>query len=249
MIKNKEIIQKRAKEKLEKINSWRTLEFNIDENYEYIPKGKLFRLASNILYFGIAFPVLKVLTKVIYDLKIEGKENVKSLKMGAVTISNHVLILDCAMVGLACGSKKVHFTALEDSFKIPFVRKLIKLLNAIPIPADRENRKGFIKALDTLLQDKKLVHFYPEASLCPYCEEIREFKRGAFDFSIKNNVPILPMVFTFRKPKGIRKFFKRKLDVTLNILKPIYPKENIKIEEFREMLYNNMSKIVEKEKQ
>jgi len=241
MIKSEESIQKKAKEKLEKINSWRTLEFNIDENYDYIPKNILFKIASNILYLGIAFPILKILTKIIYDLKIEGKENIRRLKTGAVTISNHVLILDCAMVGLACGWKKVYFTALEESFRIPFIRKLIKLLNAIPIPSNRENRRGFIKALDTLLQDKKLVHFYPEASLSPYSEEIRKFKRGAFDFSIKNNVPIVPMVFTFRKPKGIRKIFKKKLDVTLKILEPKYPKENITVDTFRDEVYNGMN--------
>lgn len=71
------------------------------ENYEYVPKNKIFQFFSNILYYIIAFPILHVLTKIIYNLKIEGKENLKEIHSGAISISNHVLILDCAMVRIS----------------------------------------------------------------------------------------------------------------------------------------------------
>ena len=134
------------------------------------------------------------------------------------------------MVGLASNWKRVHYTTLEGSFKIPFVRKLIKYLGAMPIPEGRKNKEYFMKAIDQLLQEGKLVHFYPEASLMPYHTRIRNFKNGAFDFAIRNQVPIIPMVITFRNPKGIRKFFKKKKDVTLTILDPTYPEEEISIQ-------------------
>ena len=57
------------------IDLWQPLEFNIDKNYEYISKSKIFSMASNLIYYGIAYPILKVLLKMVYDLKIEGKEN------------------------------------------------------------------------------------------------------------------------------------------------------------------------------
>lgn len=78
---------------------WRPLEIHIDANYPYIQKGKLFEMASNMLYYGVAVPVLHILTKIVYDFKIEGRENLKEIEnTGAVSVSNHVLILDCAMV-------------------------------------------------------------------------------------------------------------------------------------------------------
>lgn len=80
------------------IHMWEPLDFNIDENYEYVSKGKIFKYFSNLIYYGVAVPVLYLLTKVLYDLKIEGKENIKNLETGAVSVSNHVLVLDCAMV-------------------------------------------------------------------------------------------------------------------------------------------------------
>lgn len=236
-----EVLEKKIEDKeYEDIfDKYRTKEFNITNNYEYVKQGPLFKTFSNILYYLIAFPILKIITKVIYDLKIEGKENIRNIRGGAVTVSNHVLVLDCAMVGLACGRKKVYYTALESHFKIPFIRKLIKLLRAIPIPADKKYKAHFIKSLKELLENNCAVHFYPEGSLMPYCSNIRKFKNGAFNIAVNAKVPIVPMVFIFREPKGIRKLLKKKKDVTLKILEPIESMGSI--EALKNITYDKMS--------
>lgn len=228
------------------IHLWEPLELNIDENYKYIDNDKIFSFFSNLLYYGIAFPILTILNKILYDLKIEGKENIKNLQTGAISISNHVLILDCSMIGLAYGiHKKIYFTTREGSFRIPFVRRLIKLLRAVPIPTKLKNKEYFIKGIDKALQEGKIIHFYPEKALWPYCEKIRNFKNGAFNFAIKNNVPVIPIIISFRKPKGIRKLFKKKKDVTVKILKPIkYINKNDNkkdcVEELKNQVYQAM---------
>ena len=235
------------------IHLWEPLTFDINEKYEYVPKGKVFTIFSNLLYYGIAFPILKVLTKLVYDLKIEGKEKIRNLKGGAISVSNHVLVLDCAMVGLACGLKKVYYTTQEGSFKIPFVRKLIKLLRAIPIRKKLENKKYFMKELKKQLKEKNIIHFYPEAALWPYYDKIRNFKKGAFNLAIENNVPIVPMIFKFREPKGIRGLLKRKKDVTLVVLDSIIIEDAKKmdkkqaIEKLKEKVREKMQIELEKE--
>lgn len=231
------------------IEPWESLKFDIGENYEYVPKDTMFSLCSDLLYYVIAYPILKILTKIVYDLKIEGKENIANLKEGAITVSNHVLVLDCAMVGLASITKKIYYTTRKESFEIPFVRKLIKLLRAIPIPTGIDNKKHFKKAIDDILQEGNIVHFYPEATLLPYCEKIRNFKYGAFSFATSNKVPIVPMVFKFREPEGIRKIFKYKKDVTLTILEPVMPEDsnNSKkqtVEELKEEVYRKMQEAI-----
>lgn len=100
------------------INLWEPFEFKIDKNYEYIPKSKIFSIVSNIIYYGVAYPILKILMKLVYDLKIEGKENIENIKGGAISVSNHVLFLDCAMIGLAYGKRRIYYTTQEGSFKI-----------------------------------------------------------------------------------------------------------------------------------
>lgn len=230
------------------LHMWEPLEFNINKDYEYVPKGKIFNICSYLLYYGVAVPVIFLITKLVYDLKIEGRENIANLKTGAVSVSNHVLVLDCAMVGLALDDKKVYYTTLESSFKIPFVRKLIKLLRAIPIPRENKNKLYFTKALDDILSGGDIVHFYPEASLWPYYNKLRNFKTGAFRFAIKNNVPIIPIVFTFRRPSAIRRVFKRKSDVTLTILKPIkYEGEEVDTRQRIENLKKDVYKSIEDE--
>ncbi len=237
---NEELVQD---ENEDIIHLYEPLEFNIDENYQYIKKGKVFSFFSNLLYYGIAFPILTILNKIVYDLKIEGKENIKNLQTGAISVSNHVLILDCTMIGLSFGLKKVYFTTREGSFKIPFIRKLIKLLRAIPISSNISHKEEFIKELDKAIQEGKIIHFYPEKALWPYYEKIRNFKNGAFNFAIRNNVPVIPIVITFRAPKGIRKLFKRKKDVTVKILEPI--KYTEEIENSREAIQKLKEKVHE----
>lgn len=228
------------------IDLWEPLEFNIDRNYEYVSKDIIFNTFSDVLYYLIAYPILKVLTKIVYDLKIEGRENIDFLEKGAISVSNHVLFLDCAMVGLTWGLKRVYYTTLEGSFKIPFVRKLIKLLRAMPIPEKIKNREYFMKAIEEILNNGNFVHFYPEASLFPYYKKIRNFKNGAFSIAVKNDVPIVPMVFTFREPKGIRKIFKKKKDVTLKILKPVTIKEEgLNQKQKEELLKNKVHTMME----
>ena len=229
------------------IHMYEPLELNIDEKYQYIREGKVFSFFSNLLYYGIAFPVLTILNKIMYDLKIEGKENIKNLKTGAISVSNHVLILDCTMIGLSFGLKKVYFTTRKGSFEIPFVRKLIKLLRAVPIPTKMSNKEHFVKQIDKALQKGKIIHFYPEKALWPYYEKLRNFKSGAFEFAIRNNVPVVPIVITFRDPKGVRKVFKKKKDVTVKILEPIKYKGNYEnkkdcVEELKNQVHQSMQK-------
>lgn len=69
------------------------------------------------------------------------------------------------------------------------------------------------------------------------------------DFNINNDVPVIPMVFKFRKPKGIRKIFKRKKDVTLVILEPIKINHNninkkICIEKLKQKVYEQMKQVI-----
>lgn len=226
------------------VKLWEPLKFEIDENYNYVPNKLTFCLFSNILYNFIAFPILTVILKVIYDLKIEGKENIKKLNTGAVSVSNHVLFLDCAVIGKAFGLKKIYYTTREGSFKIPIVRRLIKLLRAIPIPSGIKNKERFLKEIDGLLQNNKFVHFYPEASMWPYHKKLRNFKIGAFTCAVRNNVPIIPMVISFRTPVGIRKILKRKPDVTLKILDSVIIEEDLETKEkenkLKELVYKKM---------
>ena len=204
------------------LHFWQPCKFEIDENFNFVNDNFLFNTFSNLLYM-IAYPILIFITKFFYGFKIEGRENLEGITSGKVTVSNHVHPLDCTMVGLANAPQKTFYTSLETNFKIPVVRRIIKLLNAVPIPKNIKYTKAFMDSIDELLRNNKTVHFYPEGSLWPHYEKIRHFKNGAFDFAVRNNVPVVPMVIKFNKPKKISNLIKTRTTITLVIQKPIYP--------------------------
>ncbi len=225
------------------LHFWEPCKFEIDEDYEFIHDNFLFNTFSNLLYI-IAFPILVFINKFFFGFTIEGKQNLDNINTGRVTVSNHIHPMDCTMVGLGNFPSKTFFTSLETNFKIPVVRKIIKLLNAIPIPKDIKYTKKFMDSIDTLLNNKKTVHFYPEGSLWPYHNKIRHFKNGAFDFAVRNNVPIVPMVFKYVKPTNISNLIKSKPLIKLVILEPVYPNKLLSkkdcVMDLKTRVYNNM---------
>ena len=154
-------------------------------------------------------------------------------------------MIDCAMIGLAMFPNRIFYTASDASFKMPVIKYIVKLLNGLPISDDISSKRKLVKVIDELLRDGEIVHFYPEASLWPYYNKIRRFKNGAFEMSVKNNVPIIPMVYTYREVTGLRKLIKRKPFITLKILEPIYPDDELprieRIEDLKFRVHEKMS--------
>lgn len=222
---------------------WSPFKLSIDENYDFTPTHLFFKIPSTLLYY-FAYYVLIVFNKIVFNFKIEGKENIEKIKSGKITISNHVHPMDCTMAGISNFPNPVFFPTLKSNFGIPVVRHIIKLLNAIPIPDSISTKQKFIEAINTLLQNGKTVHFYPEGSLWPYYTEIRHFKDGAFKFAVQNNVPIIPMVYKFEQNTGILKYIKNKPSIKLVILGPIYPNisldKNVAVQTLKQDAYKKM---------
>lgn len=151
------------------------------------------------------------------------------------------------MVGISNFPSITYYPTLESNFGIPVVRHLIKFLHAIPIPKSVRAKIEFNHTINNLLQKGKTVHFYPEGSLWPYYTKIRHFKDGAFRFAVENSVPVIPMVYTFKKNTGILQYIKKKPTITLTILEPIYPDISLdkfeRIKKMKEEAYNNMNNV------
>lgn len=200
------------------------IDITVDKHYNYRLTNPLLIVGSVFLH-AVVLLVMPVLLFFKHGLIVKGKRNLKRLgKSGAVSIANHVLPLDGVMVAMSVMPKRVIFHSLEENFGLPVVRHLLKMLGAIPIPNQITARAAYIKATNEFLANGKVVQIYPEASLWPNYDGIREFKTGAFHFAAKNNVPILPINLHFRTPRGLLKYLWLRDDlVTVHIGKPIYP--------------------------
>lgn len=200
-----------------------------DKDYPYVDYSKGFafkRFWVRVLLTLLVFPILSHFKT---GIKIKGKKNLKKhkalLKNGAISIANHIHMWD-----YICAMKALHH------YKWPYLLAwdknvngesgpLVRMVGGIPIPLnDPEATVSFSNAVKRILKEGNILHVYAEGSMWEYYAPIRPFKNGAASLAIKNNKPIIPMAFSYRKPGWIRrKIFKQPAALTLNIGEPLFP--------------------------
>ncbi|NLM00716.1 MAG: 1-acyl-sn-glycerol-3-phosphate acyltransferase [Treponema sp.] len=202
-------------------------EINLDENYPYIDKSFKHRFISFWQYIGTYILVFSI-APLIFGLRICARKNItknkKLFKNGAITISNHVYRWDFLGVLQAIRYRRSWFPALAENL-CTSDRALIRNAGGIPVPSTIKALGAFNKAFDELHAKKQWIHLFPESCRWDYYQYIRPFKKGAFTFAYKYNLPIIPMAFSFRKPNKFEKLFTGgKPCITLNVGEPIMPK-------------------------
>ena len=93
------------------------------------------------------------------------------------------------------------------------------------------NKEDAIRVAKELENKEVALHMYPEGSLWPYYEKVRNFKYGAFKIATLANTPVVPIKFVLEKPTGIYELYKRKPCLHAYILPAIYPDENLEIKD------------------
>ena len=206
------------------VHMWQPFSFEVAPDYDYRRDGFLRRTLGFALR-GAATVILSVVDRVFLGLKIEGWENLKGLgARGAVTVSNHVHMMDCSMIDQALWNRRMYYVTLESNFRIPLVRHLIRVFGGVPLSKKPRAMARMFEEMGKALKAGAFVQVYPEGVLHPYYQGLRPFKRGAFYLAVKNKVPVVPMVIAARKPRGLYRLYKRKPCLKLTILPPIYPK-------------------------
>lgn len=214
----------------------------LDENYPFREKTFWFyfkRFWLNVLLNTIVIPSAKIR----YAIKVEGKKNIrkyrKDFKNGYVTVCNHIAHWDFLMILCAMYPRKCYFPIWENNMR-DALSGIYKTIGGIPVPTE-STRGGmkFMKAMNSVLEDHKWLHVYPEGSMWFFFPGVRNFKEGAFVFAYKNNVPVIPLAITYRPPKGIYKLFKKEPCTTVHIGEPIMPDKNLSRKEAVAKLASN----------
>lgn len=213
------------------VNKIAPLEREIGENYRFVSKNIFFRLWSRFVRrLGIIFVGQYIKRR--YKLKVVGKKNVKLVRrQGCIVTINHVHNLDNLVVGTRLlNHRKCYFITLKENINMPFLGFLLKTMGGIPIPSTIKALKEFDNTISKLLESKKAILICPEVSLWPYFRGIRPFKKGAFSLAVKNNVPILPVVISFRRKQKTHKTKNKsyKYYFTAVVGKSLYSDENLK---------------------
>jgi 1-acyl-sn-glycerol-3-phosphate acyltransferase len=178
---------------------------------------------------GIFFTILgKILLplplKIIYGLRIRGRENLKSVQgTGVITVSNHCLYMEPVFAGLALKRRRVWYIVEEQNIVRRDIGWLNSILGAIGIPETEP--EAIALPVRHILERGEAVHFFPEGKLFFRNQRIQPFYTGAFILALRNNVPVLPLteVLLDRKARNLLPFLPPK--VSFIIGKPVYPEQ------------------------
>ena len=196
-----------------------------DKSYPFFNKSfgfKLLRAGYFLLVNLIVFPFCRL----THGFRIYGKKNLKkhkkTLKGGAISISNHVFYFDFLCVLRALRPRLVFFPAWKDNFEGP-LGGMIRLSGGIPVPTDSAHAMAkFNAAMEEILKGGKWLHVFPEGSMWFFYPDIRPLKKAVFSYAVRFDKPILPITLSFRPRRGITRWFTKKPFVDVHIGEPLF---------------------------
>ncbi len=201
-----------------------------DKDYDFIGTAKGYKFKSAIVRLGL-YTLVFPGTRLILGLKVKGRNNLKKYKdvlsKGCVTVGNHVHLYDYVMEMYALRPRKTRI--LSWSKNLTGENKFfVRHSGGIPIPEnDRKASAAMVNAVVNYLKNGGWLHVSAEGSMWEYYMPIRPFKTGAAHFAYLAGVPVLPMAFSYREPKGLYKLLGRKALFTLSIGEPLFADESL----------------------
>ena len=204
---------------------------------DYINK----KLSSKFLTFlanklGSTFFKMMLKKKKLIIKEVNGLENAKEVRGGAIVTCNHFNITDNYVVyrTIKPALKKRHYLykVIKEgnytTFKGP-LRLMMRHGNTLPLSTNMETMKKFWSGMETLLNIGEKILIYPEQAMWWNYQKPRPMKLGAFRMAVKYNVPIIPTFITMKDSDVMDDdgFYVQELYV--HYLPPIYPDEDLSV--------------------
>lgn len=137
---------------------------------------------------GIVKGAIYVYCKVVYRIKVVGKENIP--KKGQVIIcGNHKSFLDPPLIEVTCG-RYTRFLAKEELTKNKFLAFLGYIFDAILVKRDSKEVTALKQSLQTLKNGDCLALF-PEGTRNGLAKG-EKVKDGAAFFAVRSGAPVVP---------------------------------------------------------
>lgn len=218
----------------------------LPENYKYIKKNPVWKVAAFILYYIVAVPVVTIYNKLVHGERIKNRRVLKGYrKNGYYIYGNHTMVAaDAFTPGRVTFPKKANIIVSPDAVSIPVVSSLVEMLGGIPIATSLHGMKGFTEALKSYSDRGKVVMIYPEAHIWPYYTGGRPFKDVSFKYPAKDGRPVFCFTRVFKK-----RLLSCRPKVTVYVDGPFFPQEGFSVKQnqkyLRDCVYETMKKRVE----
>ncbi len=245
-------VVEKSKERLEVLKRIKELEengiFDVDveddpptvpltpDDVDYLRTSRKSRIKSRMAYRMAQWFVEDLLkdNKLIIK-KINGMENLKNVKTGAIVTCNHFNPYDSFTIEkvfrLAGQHKnKKLFKVIREGNYTNFPGMygfFFRNCNTLPLSSNKRTMIEFVKAVDVILKRGDFILIYPEQSMWWNYRKPKPLKNGAFNFAARNNVPVIPIFITMEDSEIIGEDGFPVQEYTVNIEKPIFPDENL----------------------
>lgn len=134
---------------------------------------------------------------------INGLENFKAVKEGAIITCNHFSVYDNYAIYRAIRNdlKKGHqlYKVIREGNYTNFKGLygfFFRHCNTLPLSSNMETMKKFLKSVSVLLNRGEKILIYPEQAMWWNYRKPRPMKNGAFKLAVKNSVPVIPAFIT-----------------------------------------------------
>lgn len=198
-----------------------------DESFPYRlkdPKSKFIKFWVKVVILLIVKPFCYVR----YGLRIKGKKNIRIYKRmcgkkAMISICNHTTEWDTLLVMTSRFFHFLEFPMWQEGAESKG-GNFYRYAGGLVLPTySYEGMNYAYEAMRDVLKEGKWLHVFPEAACWSFYPAIRSFKTGIFKLAVEENMPILPTVVKYRKPKGLYRLFKKQPNATLIIGAPIKP--------------------------
>lgn len=171
----------------------------IDKNYKY-RHNKLWDIISSITQNILSMPIKIGYTKIKFKIQYIGKEKLKEYKkQGYFVYVNHTQqFADTFIPSIPIFPKRNFLIVNPENVSMKFLKNIIEMLGAIPIPEDKYSMKNFLEIIKYHIEKKHSITIYPEAHIWPYYTKIRPFKAVSFQYPVELQKPVFCMTNTYQ---------------------------------------------------
>jgi 1-acyl-sn-glycerol-3-phosphate acyltransferase len=113
------------------------------------------------LFYRVCHVIIRNLCRAYFRWEVSGVENMPRTG-GVLLAANHLSYLDPPLLGAAI-PREIHFLARKTLFQPPWMARLIRSLNAVPLDRDGGGGAGLRTVLD-LLRDGQVLLLFPEGT-------------------------------------------------------------------------------------
>lgn len=204
----------------------------VGADFRFVRRGPLWLASEFVVYRIVATPVVFLISKAFYGLRIRNRKALKALRgTGYFLYGNHTQdMMDAYTPSLVAFPKRAHIVTGPEAVSIAGVRRIVQMLGAIPIPGSVKGLVPFRGAVRYRVSQKRAVAVYPEAHIWPWFTGVRDFDDSSFEYPVECGVPCVAFVTTFRK----RRIFKNLHPfLTVTVSDPFYPDPTLPKKEAR----------------